>query len=556
MRNRTLGTCEEPAFGETTHEDEVAEFVDAIKRAPDQRVALLRLLPEQHPLYLNRGANEVVRIRGYVLAAFEQVGTPRAALPYVLEELETSRNAYSVAAAAKALRGLDAPTGELAPFLFKAVENIKYADDTLNFEGYKPRWPLANTTTALKELFITFGWLGSQARHALPGLEALLETRPSVFSSTIRTEIEKAIVRIRTDETGVGADCCTLPSPLSLPAERFRRSRTDSATMAAIELEDQDGNLIKFGDFFSGMPSVVVFFYCRCDNPNKCSLTITKLARLQRVITEAGLEGRLNTAAITYDPAYDLAPRLKAYGQNRGVRFGEHDRMLRAPNGLREIESYFDLGVSFLGSIVNRHRIELFILDDHGRVAFTFTRLQWNMHEVLNLAKSLLEAGSHSATPLRRFRGKRHDHSRARATLQGLLSATPSLLLAFFPKCPLCWAAYLSAIGITSLQTLPNTSCLLSGLIVLMLVNLIILYRRAKWRGGMGFFYISLSGVFVELFLGIYLGMHYAIYLGTAMIILGSLLNSLPARLGIAQRSPRPHNSLRARLSQTVRRVR
>jgi protein SCO1/2 len=62
----------------------------------------------------------------------------------------------------------------------------------------------------------------------------------------------------------------------------------------------------------------VVFFYTRCDNPNKCSLTVTKLARLQKSIVEEQLEGLLRTAAITYDPAYDLPPRLKAYGDNRG----------------------------------------------------------------------------------------------------------------------------------------------------------------------------------------------------------------------------------------------
>ena len=44
-----------------------------------------------------------------------------------------------------------------------------------------------------------------------------------------------------------------------------------------MELEDQDGARVTFGEFFAGKPSVVAFFYTRCDNPNKCSLTITKL---------------------------------------------------------------------------------------------------------------------------------------------------------------------------------------------------------------------------------------------------------------------------------------
>jgi protein SCO1/2 len=518
-----LKTCAEQVFGEDTSEDEMAEFVDEIKRSPDRRDTLVQFLPEQNPVYLNRGTNEVIRMRGYVLAAFEQVGMPEDALPYVLEELETGRDAYLVAAAAKALRGIDNPTCEVIPFLFKAIENIKYIDDSLSFESYKPRWPVANPTTALKELFITFGCLGARARSAVSGLETLLEDRRHAFSSTVRAEIEKAIERIHAEETAVDANCCTLPKSFGPLVDCFRLGRSNPFSIATVELEDQDGNVLKFGDFFSRTPSIVVFFYSRCNNPDKCSLTVTKLARLQQAITEAGLESQLKTAAMTYDPAYDLAPRLKAYGENRGVRFSDDDRMLRARNGLKEIESYFDLGVSFIGSIVNRHRIELFLLDDKGNIAFTLARLQWNVHEVLDLARSLLITDNHSVESARQL-----EHgSYARAVSNGMLSAMPPVLMAFFPKCPLCWAAYLSAFGIPSLLSIPYSPWVPYVLMILMLMNLILLYNRAKRRNGIGAFYLSISGVFIQLVLGIYFGMQYASYLGAAMIISGSLLSSL-----------------------------
>jgi protein SCO1/2 len=123
-------------------------------------------------------------------------------------------------------------------------------------------------------------------------------------------------------------------------------------------------------------------------------LTVTKLARLQRAIAEEELEGMLRTAAITYDPAYDLPPRLKAYGENRGLTFSDDNRMFRAPSGFRELQDYFELGVNFTGATVNRHRIELFVLDSRGRIAVTFTRLQWDTQEVLEQAKALLSPAS------------------------------------------------------------------------------------------------------------------------------------------------------------------
>src|SRR5215213_11940537 len=179
-------------FDKDTPEETIAELTDTVTQSPERRDLLVQLLPERTSLYQGRSTNEAIRMRGYILAAFEQAGLPDAALPYVLEELENGRDAYLVAGAAKALRGLDTPTSRVVPFLFKAVENIRYVDDALTFERYKPRWPITNYTTALTEIFRTFGWLGAQAKSALPDLETLREERHEEFSGPVRVEIGNA----------------------------------------------------------------------------------------------------------------------------------------------------------------------------------------------------------------------------------------------------------------------------------------------------------------------------------------------------------------------------
>jgi len=378
------------ALDKHTPEESVAELVDAVKHSPERRDVLVQLLPERLSLYDGRSANATVRMRGYILAAFEQTGLPDAALPYVLEELENGRDAYLVAGAAKALRGLDPPTSRVVPFLRKAAENIEYSDDALTFESYKPRWPITNYTTALTEIFRTFGWLGTHAKSAIPYLEALREERRDELSRP-RVEIENAIDRIRSDGRAAHDCCGTVPANPSLVVYPLQKKHRKGLSISDIELEDQAGNTVTFGTFFSRKPSIVVFFYTRCDNPNKCSLTITKLARLQKAIGEEQLEGLLRTAAITYDPEYDLPRRLKAYGENRGVTFSDDNRMFRARSGFRELQEYFQLGVNFTGTTVNRHRIELFILDSRGEIAVTFARLQWDIQEVLEQAKALLK---------------------------------------------------------------------------------------------------------------------------------------------------------------------
>jgi protein SCO1 len=367
-----------------TSEDRIAQLVDAIKRSPEQRDALVELLPERHPIYLGRSTNQTIRMRGYILAAFEQVGLPEQAVPYVLDELQNGRDAYLVAAAAKALRGLQTPSGELVPFLLKAINNIRYMDDALTFEHYKPDWPLTEHTSALQEIFQSFKWMGTHAQSALPDLEALYRDG-SGFSNAIQREIKNAIVAIRASEpvsTRTFISLSLLQSPLG--------NQKKNDVVPNPEFEDQEQSRLTYAEFFHQKPSIVVFFYTRCNNPNKCSLTITKLGQLQQMIREEGLAGQLQTAAITYDPEYDLPARLKAYGLNRGVVFSEDNRFFRTLDGLNELRDYFGLGVNFNGSIVNQHRIELFILDNQGRIAKTFARLQWDVREVLDSAKALL----------------------------------------------------------------------------------------------------------------------------------------------------------------------
>src|ERR1043165_12790 len=219
--------------------DRIAELVDATKRSPDQRDFLVELLPEQNPIYLDRGTNQTIRLRGYVLAAFEQIGLPERALPYVLDALENGREAYVVAGAAKALRGFPNPSSEFIPYLLKAINNICYMDDALTFERYKPDWPFTNHTSALQEIFQTFQWLGSQAQSAMSQLEALRER--SDFPEAIRGEIENAVVAIRASESKSTRAFISL-SLLQSPVRE--QKKTDA--IPDLTFEDQEKNRLTY----------------------------------------------------------------------------------------------------------------------------------------------------------------------------------------------------------------------------------------------------------------------------------------------------------------------
>src|SRR5712671_1326274 len=374
-------------------EPQFAALVDALTADPGRSGQLTDLLRENHPIYDQRGAATIVRMRGWVLLALARAGVSDAALIFVLEELDTGIDVYLVAAAARALRSYQNPSENLAPFVMRALTNIRYRDEPICFDHYGEYAVSSTGTSPVRELLATLAWLGPHARGVLPELEALrAESRG--LSRKYRIEIDRALQAIRrADDVGEpGAHaCCTPPAGLGNTVSRPLDSRGGVETIESLVLEDHRGGRITFKEFFRGQPSIVVFFYTRCDNPMKCSLTVTKLARMQKLLEAQGLADRIHTAAISYDPAFDLPERLRVYGQDRGVRMDTGHRMLRVTEDNDVLRRHFELGVNFIESLVNRHRIEVYILDAKGRIATSFERIHWDEEQVVARTVEMLE---------------------------------------------------------------------------------------------------------------------------------------------------------------------
>jgi protein SCO1/2 len=376
----TAGVQSEPQF---------AALVDAIAADPDRREQLTELLHEDHPLYDQRGAATIVRMRGWVLLALARVGVSDAALIFVLEELDTGVDAYLVAAAARALRAYPRPIETFAPFVMRALTNIRYRDEPVSFDSYGEYAVSSTGTSSVRELLSTLTWLGPLARAVLHELESL---RAQVRGK-LRIDIDRALQAIRgadrLAESGTHA-CCAPSNEFGSMVSWAPESRRGSEPIDAIVFEDHMGEPTSFKEVFRGQPSIVVFFYTRCDNPMKCSLTVAKLARIQKLLVAQGLVDRIHTAAITYDPAFDLPERLRVYGQDRGVRLDARHRMLRSIDHNDALREHFELGVNFVESLVNRHRIEVYILDAKGRIAISFERIHWDEQQVVTRAIELL----------------------------------------------------------------------------------------------------------------------------------------------------------------------
>jgi protein SCO1 len=362
---------------------DLAARVDAIRRLPDAAATLAAMLPEQSPLFAGRGANEAERLRGYILASFETIGLPPEAVPFVLEELETGENVYVVAGAARALRGAREAPAEAPTLLVAAIERLRRADDVVSFDRFEPAPGSGNDVTALAELARTLALLGPRAKPALTELEALLDRERETFSPTIRAELAEAVEAAEAPDVSAPGCCSSHHSTENVAPDGTVAARTDLRDLA---LEDQDGTRLTFFDAFAGRPTALAFFYTRCVNPQKCSLTVTRLARLAGLVETEGLDA--NVAGISYDPGFDRPPRLRTYGADRGMIFSPRCSLLRTLGPFDPLREAFDLGVGFGPVTVNRHRLDLVMLDASLDVTARFERRLWHEEAALDALRT------------------------------------------------------------------------------------------------------------------------------------------------------------------------
>ena len=493
-------------------EEDIGKVLDRIRKGELSRNLLFDFLSERNNVYLERPSYQVNRIKGYALASFLEVGLPDSAVNFILDELQNGRNAYIVGAAARGLRGAKQPKAHYVSFLIQAVYNLKYHDDSFDLSIFKPEWPLKNPSNGRLEIFKTLQYLKGYAKGAIPELKSFLNNRED-FTSEMRDEIQKTIEIIEKDQRELDLSCCEVESKSTSNISWLWKGLRNIRNIGNLSVQNENGLTQPLEEAIGQKPTVVAFFYTRCMNPNKCTLTINKIGWLQSELTELGLEHKVNLLAFTYDPSYDTPAKMRAFGENRGIKFGSNTHVLRTrPEEFGIISDFFKLGVNHVASTVNQHRLELFILNQYGTIEATYTRLQWEVSNVVSDLVKLVESSS-----------KRRWGSKILNTTHQVVFP---ILVVFFPKCPFCWAAYLSVFGISGLQSIPYSPWLLPVIFSVMVLNLAFLYRKAIVRNGLFPFWISLIGTLL-VSLGYIMTYKLASLFGIGLIFIGAVLNSL-----------------------------
>lgn len=140
----------------------------------------------------------------------------------------------------------------------------------------------------------------------------------------------------------------------------------------------------------------------------------------------------------------------------------------------------------------------------------------------------LIELGESEemARTLQRLQGKARKWDWLRMPL-ATSSAVPGILLAFFPKCAGCWAAYFSVLGTLGigLPYLPWMRHVLAATLVLSAIYFARVARRRKRWIPFGFQMAGFVSVLAAQYL---LGLQALIWLGVTLVFIGSLLYAMP----------------------------
>ncbi|MBP7555388.1 MAG: MerC domain-containing protein [Chitinophagaceae bacterium] len=127
-------------------------------------------------------------------------------------------------------------------------------------------------------------------------------------------------------------------------------------------------------------------------------------------------------------------------------------------------------------------------------------------------------------------KGKPFSWKRALRTHVSFLLA---LLIAFFPKCPFCWAAYMSLLSGFGINGLSYQPWLLPVFIILMFINITALYFSGKKHGYKPLI-LAIAGACTITLNRLYWNEQVWMLTGAILLISASLWNALPRRMAIS----------------------
>jgi protein SCO1/2 len=368
-------------------------------------------------VYEGRDRWDVVRLRAYLLVTLGEIGMPAAGFRHLLDAIANANDraaSIEVAGAVRAARSTGDQGRVLVPTLLRLVPRLT-SEVEFSLERYRVDYPHDESTTIQLEAIRTLGevcrrddeaasvllrrvadasqasrWEPRSIRAAKAALVAIAKRDDSSEAKTECTCCPEADLNERSAGVAPDVDAPALVAPPLVVSPRLSPEQRTKTAELGISFEDQDGREGKLEDLID-RPTLLTFFYARCQNQLKCSAAVVRLAELQERLGELGLDRDVRLLAITYEPTIDNASRLRSFGLHRGLRFDGNARVLRlAPSRHKSFVKALKAPVSFSAGVVNTHGVALLLLDRKGRLARRYHTVLWDNEHVIADVRILL----------------------------------------------------------------------------------------------------------------------------------------------------------------------
>lgn len=149
---------------------------------------------------------------------------------------------------------------------------------------------------------------------------------------------------------------------------------------------DQHGAFVRAKDF-RGKPFMVNFIFTRCQAPEMCPASSTKMEELQEKARKAGLDD-LHFVTISFDPAFDSPGILRSYGRGYGMEFENYHLLTGTEEVIEDLLRQFGILTMEEDGTIN-HTIATLLVDAKGRVAYREEGPSWKVENFLGAAQKL-----------------------------------------------------------------------------------------------------------------------------------------------------------------------
>jgi protein SCO1 len=164
----------------------------------------------------------------------------------------------------------------------------------------------------------------------------------------------------------------------------------EGESLPVVELTNQDGNKIHFGDF-KGRAFALTFVYTRCPLPDFCIRMSNHFAKIQKLLNkDKSLDGKWHLISISFDPKFDTPKVLKNYGQSYRADLATWDFVTGDQATIMKLTNGLGLSLSDDEGGLIAHNLRTVLLDKEGKIAKVIQGNEWTPEEVVDAMKKII----------------------------------------------------------------------------------------------------------------------------------------------------------------------